>query len=74
MNVADETDGAADDLEPGGQAAPGPDERDRDLMDGSWEARYYGGHIRQRDWSSVVIGLSLLLLMAFIVPIILMFR
>jgi hypothetical protein len=74
MNVVDETDDTRDEQETGGLGAPGPDERDRDLMDGSWEARYYGGHIRERDWSSIIIGVSLLLLMAFTLPIILMFR
>jgi hypothetical protein len=51
----------------------GPDERDLDLMDGSWEDRYYGGRIRRRDWQSVGIALSLLLVIALTVPAILVF-
>ena len=51
----------------------GPDERDLDLMDGSWEDRYYGGRIRHRDWNSIGIALSLLILLALIVPAILVF-
>jgi hypothetical protein len=49
----------------------GPDERDRDLMDGTWEQRYYAGRTRTRDWRAVTIGLSLLVLMAIVVPSIL---
>lgn len=51
----------------------GPDERDLDLMDGSWEDRYYGGRVRHRDWNSIGIALSLLVLIALAVPAILVF-
>lgn len=51
----------------------GPDERDRDLMDGSWEERYYAGRIRRRDWSSVLLALALLALIGMIIPAILVF-
>jgi hypothetical protein len=51
----------------------GPDERDLDLMDGSWEERYYGGRLRQRDWHSITIALSLLILLALTVPAIVVF-
>lgn len=45
----------------------GPDERDMDLLDGTYEARYYSGH-RQRDWSLVQVGVGLILLVAIIGP------
>lgn len=48
----------------------GPDERDRDLMDGSWEQRYYSGAGRKRDWRSIGVGLALLVLLAMILPVI----
>ncbi len=51
----------------------GPDERDLDLLDGTWEQRYYRGQTRQRDWTSINIGLSLVILMAIIIPAILVF-
>ncbi len=46
----------------------GPDERDLDLLDGSWEERYYSGRIRQRDWQGVWVGLALLALMGLVIP------
>lgn len=46
----------------------GPDERDRDLMDGSWEERYYSGRVRRRDWQSVYVGLALMALLGLVVP------
>jgi hypothetical protein len=49
----------------------GPDERDRDLMDGSWEDRYYRGLERRRDWRAIYLGISLLVLLAFLIPLIL---
>ena len=51
--------------------APGPDERDRDLLDGSWEERYYAGRARRRDWSAVGVGITLLILLALVLPILL---
>jgi hypothetical protein len=51
----------------------GPDERDADLMDGTWEQRYYSGQERQRDWSGVYLGIALLIVMAFILPMLLVF-
>ena len=44
----------------------GPDERDMDLLDGGWEERYYSGQLRQRDWRSIRIGISLVLLIALL--------
>jgi len=49
----------------------GPDERDRDLMDGTWEQRHYAGHHRQRDWRTIYLGISLLVLLGLVVPSIL---
>jgi hypothetical protein len=46
----------------------GPDERDRDLMDGSWEERYYAGQASNRDWNFVHLAIALLLLLGLIVP------
>lgn len=46
----------------------GPDERDRDLLDGSWERQYYAGRNRRRDWNSIGIGIALLLLMGMLLP------
>ena len=51
----------------------GPDDRDRDLLDGSWEQRYYAGGVRTRDWHSIGIGIGLLFLLAMIVPLVLVF-
>lgn len=51
----------------------GPDERDRDLMDGSWEERYYGGRLRTRDWHSIGVGVALLALMGLLIPALLVF-
>ena len=48
----------------------GPDERDRDLLDGSWEQRYYAGAVRSRDWRSIGIGLGLLVLLAMLVSLV----
>ncbi len=48
----------------------GPDERDRDLLDGTWEQQYYGGRQRSRDWSGVYTAFALLLVLALIVPLI----
>jgi hypothetical protein len=46
----------------------GPDERDRDLLDGSWEQRYYAGQMRRRDWHGVYVGLTLLVLLGLLIP------
>ncbi|MEP7214885.1 MAG: hypothetical protein ABI782_01460 [Anaerolineaceae bacterium] len=52
----------------------GPDERDMDLMDGSWEQRYYAGKERGRDWNTIGVGIALLVLISFVVPMFLVFR
>ena len=51
----------------------GPDGRDRDLMDGSWEQRDYAGRVKQRDWGRVQLGLALLVLLAIVIPGVLVF-
>lgn len=59
----DDFDDEADDL------VLGPDERDRDLLDGSWEREYYAGQRRpSRDWNSIGIGIALLFLMGMLLP------
>lgn len=51
----------------------GPDERDLDLLDGSWESRYYSGELRQRDWQTILLGLALLALLGMILPLVMVF-
>lgn len=46
----------------------GPDERDMDLLDGSWEDSYYRGERRGRDWNSIGIAIALLVLMGLLLP------
>jgi len=48
----------------------GPDERDRDLMDGTWERDYYGGKLRSVNWNAIVVAVSLLVLAGLIVPLV----
>jgi hypothetical protein len=59
-----------DDLDDEPGPSLGPDERDADLMDGSWETRYYTGQTRSRDWNAVGIGIGLLLVTALVVPLV----
>lgn len=49
----------------------GPDETDQDLLDGTWEERYYAGQTGQRDWRAIFVGLSLLALAGMVVPLVL---
>lgn len=51
-----------------GDTAPGPDERDRDLMDGTWEQENPGGVKPPRDWRSIQIGVLILLILSAILP------
>ena len=47
----------------------GPDERDRDLLDGTWEQEYYAREQRpSRDWGAIGVGFAVLLLLAMILP------
>ncbi len=64
----DDQDDGWDDFDGG---APGPDTRDLDLLDGSWEQRYYAGRVRSFDWSSAIVALGLLALAGLIIPLIL---
>jgi hypothetical protein len=56
---------------PLGLDAPGPDERDMDLMDGTWEQKYYSGRVKTRNWNAIGIGLALLVVAGLVVPMIL---
>jgi hypothetical protein len=47
----------------------GPDETDRDLLDGTWEEDYYAGRVKTRDWRNVSIAISLLLLAAIVLSV-----
>jgi len=49
----------------------GPDERDMDLIDGSWEERYYAGRTRQRDWTNVYVGIGILVVVSMLLPAVL---
>ena len=51
----------------------GPDERDRDLMDGTWEQEHYSGRMKTRDWNAITAGVALLVLLAFLIPMVLVF-
>lgn len=51
----------------------GPDEHDADLMDGSWEAKYYARRNRSHDWTAIMTGLGLLVLLGMLLPVILVF-
>lgn len=46
----------------------GPDERDRDLLDGSWEEEYYSGRQKVRDWNAAMAGVALLVAAALVIP------
>ncbi len=52
----------------------GPDDRDRDLLDGSWEEDYYAGRVRTRDWRGITVGISLLVLAAMLAGMFAVFR
>ena len=47
----------------------GPDERDRDLLDGSWEDSYYKGDVKQRDWHAIYVGIAIVVLAAILLPL-----
>ena len=55
-------------IEIDGDVAPGPDERDLDLMDGSWEEDYYSGNRRSLDWNAISVGLGILVLIGLVLP------
>ena len=77
MTQPDEDDtfalGLDDEVEDGWDSvsgAPGPDARDLDLLDGSWEQQYYSGRVRSFDWNSLLVAFALLALAGLIVPLI----
>jgi hypothetical protein len=45
----------------------GPDEHDLDLLDGSWEAEYYSGRHRTRNWNAIMLGLALLVVLGLLI-------
>ena len=47
----------------------GPDERDLDLLDGTWEDDYYAGRQRSRDWQSITVAISVLILVAMMLSL-----
>lgn len=76
MNVRDEDEEEDDDYEEDEQddfVDLGPDERDRDLMDGSWEAEHYSGRRKSRDWNTITAGVAVLVLIALVFPMLLVF-
>ena len=50
------------------EADLGPDEHDMDLMDGSWEEKYYSGRVRSFNWRAITAALGVLVLIALLVP------
>jgi hypothetical protein len=71
INVRDEDEAYEDHEEDGPDL--GPDERDLDLMDGTWEHEYYAGRVRTRDWNAITAGVALIVLVALAVPMFLVF-
>lgn len=51
----------------------GPDERDLDLLDGSWEHEYYSGRQKTRDWNAVLVAVAILIVAAMVLPMLLVF-
>ncbi len=47
----------------------GPDERDLDLLDGSWEEDFYAGRVRTRDWRNITVAVSLLIIVAMVLSL-----
>jgi hypothetical protein len=47
----------------------GPDERDLDLLDGTWEEDYYAGRVRTRDWANITVAISLLIVVAMVLSL-----
>ena len=58
-----------DDFDDGEDDDLGPDERDADLLDGTWEEEYYSGRQRGPDWNAVQVGVALVLVFALLVPL-----
>ncbi|MCL4242815.1 MAG: hypothetical protein KJ048_15800 [Dehalococcoidia bacterium] len=60
-------------IEPDSGQDLGPDERDLDLLDGSWEQEYYSGRQKTRDWNAVFVAFAILIVAAMLVPMLLVF-
>lgn len=58
-----------DELDDGEEVDLGPDERDLDLLDGTWEDDYYAGRLRSRDWQSITVAVSVLILVAMVLSL-----
>lgn len=69
-DAEDEDDWVDDAFDDDGDPGPdlGPDERDGDLLDGSWEMRYYAGRENPRDWTTVYIGIGILIVVSLVLP------
>lgn len=48
--------------------APGPDERDMDLLDGTWEEKYYSQRGPGRDWNSIALAIGIIVIIAMVLP------
>jgi hypothetical protein len=46
----------------------GPDDRDRDLMDGTWAQKYYSGKMKSRNWNAITAGVALVVVASLIIP------
>lgn len=57
-----------DELDDEYEDAPGPDERDMDLMDGTWEQKYYGDRSGGRDWNTIGLAIAILVILAMVLP------
>lgn len=49
----------------------GPDERDRDLLDGTWERKHYGGKARSFNWEAIYPWLAAILILSMVIPVVL---
>ena len=49
------------------ELALGPDERDADLMDGTWEQKYYSGRLKSFNWQAIMVALGLLVAAGLII-------
>ena len=60
-----------DEAYPEGPLLYGPDERDRDLIDGTWERKYYSGKLRQFNWAALYPWLAFILILSMVIPVVL---
>jgi len=67
VRISDEDDDIVDDEE-WEEPDLGPDERDLDLLDGTWEQEYYSGRMNTRDWNGIITGVALVVLIAILLP------